>query len=89
MSENDTSVFVVLINDEDNKAIDLVTSKVKGNQALLENVRKFTNESQIKKVIKTIHEPNQSFLCSIKMASNTPCVIFKCAVFDSDFISAK
>jgi len=52
MSDTDQSVFVVVINDADNKVMDQITAKVQGKQEPLCNVSTFTNTELIKKVMK-------------------------------------
>lgn len=50
MSDNDSSVFVVLINDPDNKVMNLLASKIQGTQSPIEDVKNLTDESLVRKV---------------------------------------
>lgn len=52
IGDADTSVFVVVLNDTDNRTMDLIQSKVQGTQLPAEDVKKFTDETLVKRTFK-------------------------------------
>lgn len=51
IGDKDTSVFVVILNDNDGAKIDFVHSKIVGNCVPIGDVNKFTDEILLKKVV--------------------------------------
>lgn len=50
MSDSDQSVFVVLINDKDDKMMNMIESRIQGTLESLKDIKGLTNEGLIQKV---------------------------------------